>query len=614
MPIFVAATRNTITEAFRWLFSALDSIVYSLTSLVANLMLNIADIQISDGFVNDLLQRLFIVIAVFMLFKLAFSLLNGIVNPDSLTDKQSGMQKIIPRTLVALMLLVMLNPIFDIAYRLQKEVIAIMPSVILGTTGVSTEDTSPNSDHTIGNTLAASVLNAFVTESDECENGGQLNENVLQLDLDATVDAINEACPGDNSHFRYEYSIVFSTIFGIVIMVLLLSLCLDIAIRAVKLMVLQVIAPIPIISYIDPKSQKDGAFNGWIKNCISTYLDLFLKLAIIFLGLSLILGLFDLDNSAFVTSDGTALWLQQPMVIIFLVIGIIFFMKQAPSFIKDILGVKGASNSVGLGGLFAATAAVVGGAGLAGAVAGFATGATNAADANAQGKQAPGAWSSGSDLAARLRTGDANAKGGLTARLQRSTMNRAEARAQERAGVSDENIAKQKGIVDAMQNDVNAAQFDLDNARARWSSFDVGTDPGEWTESEPTAPEVTDYRDAQGNFDQTSYDAAQNKYYQQNAEYRTRYQQWEQRRNDYDARVAQKDSLYADVVSQNDRFHAAQERLAKENTLLDDMKTTRKAYSTDKAVKYTARNPAKPGATTPPPVTQQNHGGQNGNP
>ena len=42
-----------------------------------------------------------------MLFKMAITMLKGIVNPDSINDKQAGMQKIVVRVMTVLILLMM---------------------------------------------------------------------------------------------------------------------------------------------------------------------------------------------------------------------------------------------------------------------------------------------------------------------------------------------------------------------------------------------------------------------------------------------------------------------------------------------------------------------------
>ena len=59
----------------------------------------------------------------------------------------------------------------------------------------------------------------------------------------------------------FNYTPIISSICaGIVAWIILL--CIDVSVRVVKLGFLQLIAPIPIISYIDPQSSKDGMFKN----------------------------------------------------------------------------------------------------------------------------------------------------------------------------------------------------------------------------------------------------------------------------------------------------------------------------------------------------------------
>ena len=127
-------------------------------------------------------------------------------------------------------------------------------------------------------------------------------------------------------------------------------------------------------------------------------------------------------------------------------------MRQAPQFIKDVLGIKGKPmGNVGLSSMMAGTASLLGGAGLAGAGA-AAIGAFGAAsEAAAQGKPAPSGWASGRDLAAQLRTGDSKARGGImnaaNQRLQRASATRFA----RRYGVTGEGVAVAKDHMYATQ-------------------------------------------------------------------------------------------------------------------------------------------------------------------
>lgn len=135
-----------------------------------------------------------------------------------------------------------------------------------------------------------------------------------------------------------DYKFGISTAVGIGVLYLLLLFCIDIAVRSVKLGFLQMIAPIPIISYCDPKSKKDGMFSKWLKMCTSTYLELFFRLFALYFGIYVIslIGTFK-DVITNQKVDGF-------FVSVFMIIGILIFVKQLPKILEDSLGIKGAGN------------------------------------------------------------------------------------------------------------------------------------------------------------------------------------------------------------------------------------------------------------------------------
>ena len=178
---------------------------------------------------------------------------------------------------------------------------------------------------------------------------------------------------------------------------------------------------------------------------ISTYVDLFVRIAIVYFGLFLIqivlnggMDIFGTDAKGYTFVYGVSL--------IFIILGILVFIRQAPQFIRDILGIKGKPmGNVGLSSMMAGTAALLGRAGLAGAGA-AAIGAFGAAsEAAAQGKPAPFGWASGRDLAAQLRTGDSKARGGIVNAANQRLQRASATRFARRYGVTGEGIEVAKG-------------------------------------------------------------------------------------------------------------------------------------------------------------------------
>ncbi len=155
-----------------------------------------------------------------------------------------------------------------------------------------------------------------------------------------------------------ELGFLMSMIGGIGITVYLIFLCVEIIIRRYKLLLLEVMSPIPAISYIDPK---DKVFNQWLKIYVSTYLDLFIKLIAISLAIGLLKTIFD-------SFSGTLLEK------FFYIVAILVFAKVVPGLISKIFGLDSMGSSfkdiLGIG-----KAALGFGAGAAlGGITGFATG------------------------------------------------------------------------------------------------------------------------------------------------------------------------------------------------------------------------------------------------
>lgn len=306
--------------------------------------------------------------------------------------------------------------------------------------------------------------------SDENKIGYYYNAWINTDDPTVVSGLVNVRC---SDGYAFAYFPIVSTICGLFLFITLAFSCLDVAIRALKLAILRLISPIAIISYIDPKSTEKGAFGNWVKMLVSTYLELFLRLAILYF------VIFIVDS---IIHGGIELPITQGLVgafsTVIIIIGLFYFARQAPKFITDALGIKSMNMGVGLSGLLGATGALVGGAGLRGAAAGFMNASNQAADAAAQGKQAPSPWSTGSDLAAKIRTNDPNAKGGVTNWLQRRAMNNL---ANHRGHFDEANTNKKKfgdeaeaarQHINKLNGDISAEQSKLSSLKATQSTND----------------------------------------------------------------------------------------------------------------------------------------------
>ena len=117
----------------------------------------------------------------------------------------------------------------------------------------------------------------------------------------------------------------------------------------VQMMVLEVISPAVFISYLSPKDD-NNAFSKWISIYISTYIDVFIRIAIINFAATLIILLFSGADSR-VLGDNIAVpgafafWehlnvsnvYTKYFYIVIMVLAILSFAKKAPELLKQLL-------------------------------------------------------------------------------------------------------------------------------------------------------------------------------------------------------------------------------------------------------------------------------------
>lgn len=334
----------------RMIFFGIDKIIYQFIPTAYSFIKSLIGYGSGTGglfgnaAIADIARNIYSLLGVLMIIKLAFSMIQYIVNPDLFDDKTKGFASLIKRVFVVLILIVAVPYIFDFAYRLQDQIVnnQIIEKVILG----NQEEYEDNS----GNLLSERTLQAFLKEGD------------TPVSLDRLGDLkINEKVA---SGYRYDYMYLLSTIAGAFVLFLLIVFSYDIALRIVKLGFLQLIAPIPVISYLDPKNSfKDGIMGKWVKITLSSYLALFTRI----MSIAFLIFVINIIPDVITDVSGNNLF-----IILLLIIGTLMFVKEAPKLIGDIFGLDMSSS---LGGLKALNPlGKMAGGGLLGGALGFGTG------------------------------------------------------------------------------------------------------------------------------------------------------------------------------------------------------------------------------------------------
>ena len=367
--------QNWFFNIVRPIFGFFDRLVYRLIKWVLFGVFDLSALSTNSEVFNGIYQRLYVILGVFMAFKLSFSFFQYIINPESMGGKsEQGVGKLFSRVFIMLFALMVLPAILfgregdkGLLARAQDAFLPVVPRLIFGADSIAGNNTtngaSTSSIEQISDEISITILRGFFFPSKEVDTVCDPNTSSKYEDiktLDEFAEKINETCAkkGDarnvvglgTKYYVYNYLPFVSTIVGVLVVALLLGITLDVAKRIFKLIILEIIAPIPIMSLIDPKSSKGGAFQSWIKSLTSTFVDIFLKFGLLYLVIVLIHMIVQShDNGGLFTNfpEFQESPLRASYLILILILGLIFFAKEAPKFIKDALGIKGEG-----GGLF----------------------------------------------------------------------------------------------------------------------------------------------------------------------------------------------------------------------------------------------------------------------
>ena len=372
--------------SLRWIFACIDKVIYEFMSNIYNLIENLAKVNLfTDESLSEFTTRIYTILGIFMLFKISFSFISYLVDPDKFMDKKTGFSKMIVNIIVTFILLISAPWAFSILSDVQKTILDenILSSFILGNQYDNTKENikvmkwNENCDGSIktnntGDYLALMVLRPFFqynnSLTDEEKSDGVLcktndfNESyspssilvfqrvlapqgvsggvaiaaisvaeLLSASLGSAVTGISSLFGADMT-YQVNYMFFVSTIVGILVCGLLISFALDIAVRAIKMGFLQLIAPIPIISYIDPDKSKSKMFMNWLKEIGKTWMSLFIRLGALYLCLY-ILELLDKSN----ISERFSFW---SWISLFMIVGALIFAKKLPSWLESLTGIK----------------------------------------------------------------------------------------------------------------------------------------------------------------------------------------------------------------------------------------------------------------------------------
>ncbi len=320
-------------ENVRNMFLGLATYVYSLLGQLAQLFFDISTVQIlENSTVAAIYQRVGLILGLFMLFKLTFSFIQMIVDPDQITDKEKGISNTIKKLIVVVFLLGMTPTIFKWGFELQEAIIKdnTIGNIILGTKASNTGE--------MGKSFAINLFASFADNETRAEfEAGLLSGDLSYGDITDYIE--DKTITGIGLGF-------FCLAVGVFAMWMFLIYTINTAQRIVQLMFLELIAPIPIISYIS--SKKENGFTNWVKQCTTTYLDLFIRMVILYISI-LMIQLIMANGTTTMVNSTAGSGSSSHMIYLMLILGVLLFMKRAPQLIEELFPGLKTKASIGFG-------------------------------------------------------------------------------------------------------------------------------------------------------------------------------------------------------------------------------------------------------------------------
>lgn len=351
----------------------IDTVCYGLLMVAYNIFYAVAQLDLFGGgtagtlLYENITKRLYMILSVVMVFIFAYQLIMLIIDPDG--KSKGAMSQIIKDTLISIILLIVLPLGYRYMAMFQFHVLenGTIPAIIMGTNGASSGNPGKN--------VAGMVLISFFHPNGTDYNtffdeNGKLKSSANEDCLSATAAMDGEEHPktcelyiegleewsSDNGWINaltykrkklrhwvndtMSYQIILSSFAALACAYVFFLYAIDIGVRAVKLGVLQLISPIPVILRIFPTTKK--SFETWVDHMKKTYLELFIRVAVIFFALEVVKLIPTFIDILFEANDSsTAGGFTKCIATVILIIGVLKFGQEAVPLFKEIFSVGG---------------------------------------------------------------------------------------------------------------------------------------------------------------------------------------------------------------------------------------------------------------------------------
>ncbi len=365
---------------------AIDALIYNIATQIIHVFFEVAlistNVSALSEDLNFVIGRVMMLSGVVALFALSVYLITSMTNPT--TDSKNGNgQKYLQNIIIAVVLLASSTFIFDILNNLYAAVINnnVIPKIVYGDWeeheyGNEGPDMG-NIDEMASEFINGSFLTAFFrpTDGNNCE-GSSTAWCTTYNRVKAGNGTLMDLIPYASDTIRFTYTPFISGIFGIVMCYYFFRYTIELATRVFRLLLLQVLSPIPFIISIIP--QQHNRLTTFWTVYFQNYVQAFVRILTVYMAFMLF-GLVTTNGSMAVT--GALLLDISGFAKILLCIGLFHACQELPRLVDQILGTHFGGKPDGNFGLRAVLGATIGGlVGMAGgAIAGGVTGGAGGA-------------------------------------------------------------------------------------------------------------------------------------------------------------------------------------------------------------------------------------------
>lgn len=360
---------RAIEHGFRTLMFILCDGVYRLIYLTFYIFEKLGSARIIED-TQGIVNRISLIIGLFMVFRVTFAFVQYIVDPDAMLDKKKGAANIIKKIIISIVLLGSTSTLFNLAFKAQDLIIdnQIIGKIIFNSSSSNGYDSdslysTPENSSTFGGRLSAEVFSAFYrlnpeaspkdSDQEDCKtwltnddgNSGysKLKEKIAQnkgalsgyKNSPAAI-CLNEQDSSDKYIVDFDAGGFLALAFGIAVLYTIFIFTIQVGVRVIQLAYLQIIAPIPIIMYITPKG--DEQLKKWGQQCSTTFLDFFMRCTIIYFAILVIQNIWETGFIGKLLSAGTESsngW-ETMYVGVIMIIAVLTFAQKVPNLIKEI--------------------------------------------------------------------------------------------------------------------------------------------------------------------------------------------------------------------------------------------------------------------------------------